>query len=86
MALQRLSGLLRGDQRDPRDELVDLFAPDGTCHPALTRAESWAREAVVTCGISVSDTARVARCLRRHRPELGVRTARYLAERLRLTT
>ncbi|PJJ55428.1 hypothetical protein [Compostimonas suwonensis] len=73
--------LLFGDRRDPRDELAAIFdaavPTGGEIQPA---ALAWARGILAEQPAGV-DVVEAIALLRRAEPRLGLKSARYLAER-----
>lgn len=81
--MAKLSHLLTGDDRDPREELVEIFSADSRS-ASLARARDWAKGIIDGREIVAEDQVRVIGALRKAEPRLGLKSATYLAHAITL--
>ena len=76
----QIERLLTGDDRDPRIELGEIFGVGVPSHGDVQpEALAWARTIVDPAGVSEVEAIRE---LREAQPDLGLKSATYLADRL----
>jgi len=75
----RLIDLLRGDRRDPRIELREVFGETGSVDRPDSAPVLWARGVLDSHGVAREDRVRAIRELRRAERRLGLKSATYLA-------